>query len=58
MLGNVPIDLQGMNEMQKEVWTDVISRSTMAKQLILDTNAGMLDMMVHFRSERCVQQLD
>lgn len=46
MSGNVPTDLQGMNEMQKKVWSDVKSRATMAEELILDTNAGMLDMMV------------
>lgn len=46
MLPNVPPNLSGMNPMQKEVWSDVQSRASMAKNLILDTNAGMLDMMV------------
>lgn len=46
MLGNVPTNLQGMDSMQKKVWGDVQSRALTAKSLILDTNAGMLDMMV------------
>ena len=46
MMGNVPTDLQGMGAKEKEVWGDVQSRALMAKNLILDTNAGMLDMMV------------
>lgn len=46
MLPNVPPNLQGMDPIQKEAWDDVQSRASMAKNLILDTNAGMLDMMV------------
>lgn len=46
MLPNVPANMQGLNPMKQEVWTDVQSRAQMAKALILDTNKGMLDMMV------------
>lgn len=41
-----PPDLDFETPSEREKWEDVISRSTLASSLILDTNCGMLDMMV------------
>jgi hypothetical protein len=34
-----------MNAAQKDKWTDILTRSFMAAELILDTKPGMLDMI-------------
>lgn len=34
-----------MKKADKETWEDAVGRSAMARELILDTNPGMLDMM-------------
>ena len=41
----VPPSLRGMSKEQRETWSDCVDRSTMSKNLILDTQPGMLDMM-------------
>ncbi|KAI9656913.1 MAG: hypothetical protein M1821_003552 [Bathelium mastoideum] len=46
MLSDVEPSLQRMGKEEEEAWTDVIGRSVMAQQLILDTKPGMLDLMV------------
>ena len=35
-----------MNRRQREAWDDCKGRAKMSKQLILDTNPGMLNMMM------------
>ncbi|KAF2234680.1 hypothetical protein EV356DRAFT_576609 [Viridothelium virens] len=47
MAGKVDPKLQNMGKAEKEIWSDVVGRSMMAKQLILDTMPGGLDMMVN-----------
>ena len=46
MLGKVDPSLQTMSREEREIWGDILGRSQMAKNLILDTEPGMLDMMV------------
>lgn len=48
MLPNVTPDLRKSNAAQKDIWLDARGRSLVTKNLILDTNAGMLAMMVGY----------
>jgi len=44
--GRTPHTLQNMRAAEKEMWTDVITRSFTTIQLILDTKPGMLKTMI------------
>ncbi|KAL8705488.1 MAG: hypothetical protein Q9201_001419 [Fulgogasparrea decipioides] len=37
--------LKNLSGQEKEAWEDAVGRTVMTKDLILDTNKGMLDMM-------------
>ncbi|KAL9092257.1 MAG: hypothetical protein Q9165_004431 [Trypethelium subeluteriae] len=47
MVAKVDPSLQNMGKAETETWTDIVGRSAMAQQLILDTMPGGLDMMVN-----------
>ena len=46
MLYQIPPSSPRTREHQKEIWNDVLSRNSMAAELLLDSQRGMLDMMV------------
>lgn len=46
MLYNIDPKLPLRTNREKEAWADIMSRSAMGANLLLDTNRGMLDMMV------------
>lgn len=46
MMYQVPGSLENLSGAQYEAWADVVGRSAMAANLILDEQRGMLDQMV------------